>query len=85
MLPPRLSIILAPTALDAVDGADALAVLTDWREFSEVPLGEVVGRMRGDLVLDGRNMIDPDGARHVGLRYLGVGRGRARQLVEMPA
>ncbi len=79
MLPPRLQIILAPTALDAVEDVDALAILTDWREFAEVPLGEVVERMRGDLVLDGRNVLEPDDVHHVGLRYLGVGRGRARQ------
>lgn len=78
-LPPRLQIELAATALDAVDDADALAILTDWREFSHVPLGDVRLRMRGDLLLDGRNLLDPDGVRHVGLRYLGVGRGRSCQ------
>lgn len=85
MLPPRLHIELAATALDAVEDADALAILSDWREFVSVPLGEVVARMRGDLVLDGRNMLDPDDARHVGFRYLGVGRGRTRQPQEVYA
>jgi UDPglucose 6-dehydrogenase len=84
-LPPRLAIELAPTALDAVDGADALAVLTDWREFAAVPLGDVAARMGGDVVLDGRNMLDPDEVLGAGLRYLGVGRGRARQLQEVLA
>jgi UDPglucose 6-dehydrogenase len=83
MLPPRLDVELLPTALDAVEEADALAILTDWREFSQVPLGEVVSRMRGDLVLDGRNMLRPEDAHHVGLRYLGVGRGRTRHLDEV--
>jgi UDPglucose 6-dehydrogenase len=79
-LPSRLAIELAPTAADAVDGADALAILTDWGEFARVPLAEVAARMRGDVVLDGRNMLDPDEVTRLGLRYLGVGRGRARRL-----
>jgi UDPglucose 6-dehydrogenase len=82
MLPPRLHITLASTALDAVADVDALAILTDWHEFGTVPLGEVVERMRGDLLLDGRNLLDPDDVRHVGLRYAGVGRGRVRHLEE---
>lgn len=85
MLPPRLSVELAPTALDAVEGADALAILTDWQEFAAVPLGEVVSRMHGDLVLDGRNILDPDDTQHVGLRYIGVGRGRPRTRQEVTA
>jgi UDPglucose 6-dehydrogenase len=85
MLPPRLQVTLAPTALDAVEDADALAVLSDWRDFAEVSLGDVVSRMRGDLVLDGRNVLDPDDVQHVGLRYLGVGRGRVRHLEGVPA
>jgi UDPglucose 6-dehydrogenase len=85
MLPPRLYIELAASALDAVDGADALAILTDWNEFALVPVEEVVARMRGDLVLDGRNVLDPDAALRAGVRYLGVGRGRTRQLEGVPA
>jgi UDPglucose 6-dehydrogenase len=85
MLPPRLHIELAPTALDVLEGADGLAILTDWQEFAKVPLVEVAGRLRGDVVLDGRNILDPDDARNAGLRYLGVGRGRARHLQEVLA
>jgi UDPglucose 6-dehydrogenase len=78
-LPPRLQLRLAPTALEAVDDADALAILSDWREFASVPLGDVAARMRGDLVLDGRNVLDAEAAGAHGLRYLGVGRGRPRR------
>jgi UDPglucose 6-dehydrogenase len=83
MLPPRLSITLTATALDAVNGADALAILTDWREFGTVPVEEVALRMRGDIVLDGRNMLDPAVVLRAGMRYHGVGRGRIRQLEEV--
>ena len=47
LLPPKLRISLAATALEAVEDADALAVLTDWRDFTSVPLDEVAARMRG--------------------------------------
>lgn len=83
MLPPRLQVRTVATALEAVDDADALAVLTDWREFTAVPLGEVVERMRGDLLLDGRNVLDQAAVRHVGLRYVGVGRGRQHRAEEV--
>ncbi len=80
MLPPRLHIELVPTALDAVEGVDALPNLTDWREFSEVPVDEIASRMSGDVILDGRNMLDKDAIHRTGVRYFGVGRGRNRQL-----
>jgi UDPglucose 6-dehydrogenase len=76
-LPSRLHVCLARSALDAVDDADALVVLTDWREFATVALHQVAARMRGDLVLDGRNVLDRDAVMRHGLRYVGVGRGRS--------
>lgn len=85
MLPPRLNIELVATAMDAVDGADALAILTDWREFSELPIDEVISRMGGDVILDGRNMLDKVAISRTSVRYFGVGRGRNRQLEGVPA
>ena len=66
-----------PSALDAVDGADAIVLVTEWPEFRELDLAEVAGRMRGRLVIDGRNFLDPQGAGEAGLTYEGVGRGPA--------
>jgi UDPglucose 6-dehydrogenase len=77
VLPASLGTDLAPTALDAVEGADALAVLSDWSEFRRVPLAGVRERMRGDFIFDGRNLLDPEAVRALGFRYTGVGRGRA--------
>jgi UDPglucose 6-dehydrogenase len=62
------------TALDAVEGADALAILTDWPEFGEVNLGTVYELMRGCLIFDGRNLLDPEAVEEAGLDYIGVGR-----------
>jgi UDPglucose 6-dehydrogenase len=64
----------ADTALDAVDGADAVVLVTEWAEFGELDWQQVAERMQGRLVIDGRNMIDPRAVRAVGLAYEGIGR-----------
>jgi UDPglucose 6-dehydrogenase len=67
-------ILRCRTALEATTGADALAILTDWREFTEVPLHEVRSVMRGDLVFDGRNLLSRHVVEEAGFSYVGVGR-----------
>lgn len=67
---------LAPDPWSALAGADALLILTEWGEFRVPPL-EIRRRLRGRLVVDGRNLLDPDQVMNVGLLYCGVGRGRA--------
>ncbi|MGF1618282.1 MAG: UDP-glucose dehydrogenase family protein [Acidimicrobiia bacterium] len=65
---------IAPSALEAVDGADVLLVATEWPEFAEVDLVEVASRMRGHRIVDARNLLDPKQVRKVGLDYWGLGR-----------
>jgi UDPglucose 6-dehydrogenase len=62
------------SAADAVAGADAIVLVTEWPEFGELDLVEVAAKMRGDLVVDGRNFLDPAAVRDAGLVYEGVGR-----------
>ena len=62
------------SAMDAVTGADALVILTDWPEFTNLSLEAVAGAMTGRLVVDGRNLLDPAAVAAAGLVYLGVGR-----------
>jgi UDPglucose 6-dehydrogenase len=64
----------AGSAADAVAGADAVVLVTEWPEFRELDLGAVAGAMRGRLLVDGRNFIDPDAARAAGLAYEAIGR-----------
>jgi UDPglucose 6-dehydrogenase len=71
----------APDALSAVDGADAVVLVTEWPEFGELDLAEVRARMRGSLLVDGRNFLDPDRVREAGLTYEGVGRPSASGVV----
>ena len=65
---------LAPTALDAVDGAEALILATEWKEFVNQDFGEVRRRMHPPLVFDGRNHIDPQTMQSFGFVYHAVGR-----------
>ncbi|MBN2799631.1 MAG: UDP-glucose/GDP-mannose dehydrogenase family protein [Deltaproteobacteria bacterium] len=65
---------LAEGPLEAVDGADALVLVTEWDHFLTVDPEEVSRRMRGDLVFDGRNALKPDAWTGAGLRYRCVGR-----------
>ena len=58
----------------AVEGADAVVLVTEWPEFRELDLRAVAGSMRGTLLIDGRNFLDPDAAAAAGLSYEGVGR-----------
>ena len=69
-------VAMCATPYEAAAGADAVLVCTPWREFRQVDLGRVAAAMRGDLLLDGRNLYDPAAAAAAGLRYEGIGRGR---------
>jgi UDPglucose 6-dehydrogenase len=62
------------SAAEAVDGADAVVLVTEWPEFGELDFAQVAGAMRGRLVVDGRNFLDPDAVSAAGLTYEGVGR-----------
>jgi UDPglucose 6-dehydrogenase len=63
-----------PTAMDAIEGADAVVLVTEWPEFAELDLADVATRMRGTLLVDGRNFLDVAAARAAGLTYEGIGR-----------
>ncbi len=65
---------MSPSALDAVTGADALLVATEWPEFCRVDMVEVAARMKGHRVVDSRNLLDPAQVRAAGLDYWGLGR-----------
>jgi UDPglucose 6-dehydrogenase len=69
------SIRYCDTILDAVEEADAVALVTEWKQYRMVPWDEVRERMRGNVVVDGRNIYDPDEVRTYGFSYHGIGRG----------
>ena len=65
-------------ALEAAAGADVLVVLTEWNEFRAVDLRQIRRAMRGNVLVDLRNVFKADLAEQVGFVYHGVGRGRVR-------
>jgi UDPglucose 6-dehydrogenase len=66
----------ATSAEGVAEQADALVVVTEWDEFRALDLETLAARMRGNVLVDLRNVWDPQEAERVGLNYFGVGRGR---------
>ena len=69
----RLS--LCQTAYDALEGADALAIITEWQEFRSPDFAKISSMINDDVIFDGRNLYDPDSVELFGLRYYAIGRG----------
>jgi UDPglucose 6-dehydrogenase len=65
------------SAIEACDGADALAVMTPWPEFAVVDLAAVKPRMRGAALIDPFGRVDPARASAAGFSYARLGTGRA--------
>ncbi|MGD2105172.1 MAG: UDP-glucose/GDP-mannose dehydrogenase family protein [Anaerolineae bacterium] len=69
------TIIYCEDPYDVAEGADALLLVAEWNEFKQLDLERVKARMRQPVLLDGRNIYDPDRMRQLGFTYRGVGRG----------
>jgi UDPglucose 6-dehydrogenase len=65
---------LRDSALEALEGADAAVLVTEWPEFAELDWAVVAGRMARPLLVDGRNFLDPELLRGAGFEYEGIGR-----------
>jgi UDPglucose 6-dehydrogenase len=68
------TVALAGSALEALDGADAAVLVTEWGEFAELDWGEAASRMARPLLIDGRNFLDPKALISAGFQYEGIGR-----------
>lgn len=68
------AVTYADTAMEAMRGADALVLLTEWNEFRSLPATRLKAAMRGDVVCDLRNVWDPVAMREAGFRYSSIGR-----------
>jgi UDPglucose 6-dehydrogenase len=65
---------MCDTAMEAIDGANAAVIVTEWPEFGELDLAAVKERMADPVIVDGRNLLSADAARRAGLVYEGIGR-----------
>ena len=67
-------ITYAQRSYDALDGADALAIVTEWSEFREPDFARMRALMRAPVIFDGRNVFDVDQMRTEGFTYYSIGR-----------
>jgi UDPglucose 6-dehydrogenase len=68
---------MAGSAMEALEGADAAVLVTEWPEFAELDWAEVAKRMSQPLLVDGRNFLDPGAVRDAGITYEAIGRPSA--------
>jgi UDPglucose 6-dehydrogenase len=70
---PRLALVSSAEA--ALEGADALAIVTEWQEFRSPDFDLIKAKLKSPVIFDGRNLYDPGFVQRFGLRYYGIGRG----------
>ena len=68
------SVLWAKSGYDALEGADALLLATEWNEFREPDFNKMKSLMRRPLIFDGRNIFNPKTVKALGFEYVGVGR-----------
>ena len=72
-------------SFDAMAGADALVIVTEWNEFRTLDLARAKAMLRTPLIVDLRNIFDPGAVAAAGIRYVGVGRPAARPGAGVPS
>jgi UDPglucose 6-dehydrogenase len=74
----RDDLVLVEDAMEALDGADTLAVLTEWSQFRSPSFEEIKSRLQCPVIFDGRNILDAQLANAAGLTYVSIGRAPSR-------
>lgn len=69
-----LCVTRCASAVQAVTGVDAIVIATEWDEFRNLDLQELRKNMKGDLLMDARNLLKPEAVRAAGFRSLSIGR-----------
>ncbi|MBS0213929.1 MAG: UDP-glucose/GDP-mannose dehydrogenase family protein [Proteobacteria bacterium] len=73
----RDDLVLCASAEEALEGVDALIVVTEWKAFWNPRFADLAARLRDKVVFDGRNIYEPAEVEAAGLAYYGIGRGRS--------
>lgn len=79
----RPDLFLAQTQEEALEAADALVLVTEWKSFRSPDMAEIAGKLKHPVIFDGRNVFDPAMAAGYGLEIIGIGRS-SRMQTEMP-
>jgi UDPglucose 6-dehydrogenase len=72
----REDLVLCKTSPEVLDGADALAIVTEWREFRSPDFDAIKRALRSPAIFDGRNLYDPAQMARAGFSYYAIGRGQ---------
>ncbi len=75
----RDDLVLCEHAPEALQGADALVVITEWKQFRSPDFAKLKAVLKDAVVFDGRNLYDPAEVEAAGVAYYGIGRGRSIQ------
>jgi UDPglucose 6-dehydrogenase len=78
----RADLVYADSPEAALEGADALVVVTEWKAFWSPDFARLKAALKEAVVFDGRNIYEPAAVEAAGLAYYGIGRGRS---VRVPA
>ncbi|HET7223687.1 MAG TPA: UDP-glucose/GDP-mannose dehydrogenase family protein [Rhodanobacteraceae bacterium] len=81
----REDLVLCEDPAAALDGADALAVVTEWKVFRSPDFARIKAALKTPVIFDGRNLYDPATVESAGLAYYGIGRGRSTVAAEQHA
>ncbi len=73
----RDDLLLCDSAQQALEGADALVVVTEWKQFRSPDFAQLKSALRAAVIFDGRNLYDPRQVEDAGVAYYGIGRGRS--------
>ncbi|MDH3352261.1 MAG: UDP-glucose/GDP-mannose dehydrogenase family protein [Gammaproteobacteria bacterium] len=73
--PDQQGLELCESAHDALEGADALAIMTEWQEFRSPDFATIKDALADAVIFDGRNLYEPNIVEHFGLTYYAIGRG----------
>jgi UDPglucose 6-dehydrogenase len=71
----REDLVLCESPMEALAGADALVIATEWREFRSPDFAQIAKALSEPVIIDGRNLYDPEQMRELGFRYYAIGRG----------
>ncbi len=71
----RSDLALTARAREALDGADALVIVTEWKEFRSPDFDHLKKVLKSPVVFDGRNLYDPVSMKKQGFKYYAIGRG----------
>ncbi|GFZ99670.1 UDP-glucose dehydrogenase family protein [Dyella caseinilytica] len=73
----RDDLVLCDNAYQALEGADVLAIVTEWKAFRSPDFARIRATLKEPAVFDGRNLYQPEAVEEAGLAYYGIGRGRS--------